>query len=527
MDSSPKPRICISVCELNLAGLERAIAAAAEVSNLIEVRLDCLEPAQLETGANLITKFLQDTRAEFILTFRPSHEGGRRELDDETRHAFWSDAIFSNSLYDVELDLAEKFAAHETSTALPIDWRRTICSHHDFSGVPAKLDQIYDRMAATPARILKIAVQANDAIDCLAVFNLLERARQEGREMIAIAMGAAGVATRILGPSRGSYLTYASLDAENLTAPGQVSVTELQQVYRLENIDRQTAVFGLIGSPIAHSVSPVMHNAAFAAAGTNAVYVPFEVHDVHAFLKRMIHPQTRELVWNMRGLSVTAPHKFAVLDCLDWIDPGAVQIGAVNTIVVQDDSLHGYNTDAIGFIKPLVAAYGDLRAARCAVIGAGGSASAALFSLKAEGAAVTVFSRDVSKASGLAARFGDELMPLEGARFEGFDVVVNATPAGTLGRLVNETPARASQLRGARLAYDLVYNPTETRFLREAREAGCETLGGLAMLVGQASEQFRLWTGEAPQENVMYEAGLRRLSELKLEPHDLRSEMEI
>jgi 3-dehydroquinate dehydratase/shikimate dehydrogenase len=513
MDSSLKPRICISVCELTLAALERAISAAVKVCDLVEVRLDCLDPAELQTGANLITKFLQDTHAEFILTFRPSHEGGQRQLDDETRHAFWSDAIFSNSLYDVELDLAEKFASHETSTALPIDWRRTICSYHDFSGVPPKLDQIYDRMAATPAQVLKVAVQANDAIDCLVIFNLLERARQEGREMIAIAMGAAGVATRILGPSRGGYLTYASLDTEKVTAPGQISARELQQVYRLENIDRQTAIFGLMGLPIAHSVSAVIHNAAFAAAATNAVYIPFEVQDVSAFLKRMIHPQTRELVWNMRGLSVTAPHKFAVMDCLDWIDPGAAQIGAVNTVVVQDDALHGYNTDAVGFIKPLLTAYGDLRDARCALIGAGGSASAALFSLKAEDAAVTIFSRDGSRASALAERFRAESMPLEGALFEEFDVVVNATPAGTLGRLMNETPASAFQLRGARLAYDLVYNPTETAFLRAAHEAGCETLGGLAMLVAQATEQFRLWTGEAPPENVMYEAALRRLSE--------------
>lgn len=513
MDSSPKPRICISVCELTLAGLERAIAAAAEVSDLIEVRLDCLEPGELQTSVNLITKFLQDTAAEFILTFRPAHQGGQRELDDETRQVFWSDAIFSQSLYDVELDLAEKFVSHETPTALPIDWRRTICSHHDFTGVPARLDQIYDRLAATPARVLKVAVQANDAIDCLPVLNLLERARQEGREMIAIAMGAAGVATRILGPSRGGYLTYASLETGQGTAPGQISARDMQQVYRLEDINRQTAIFGLIGSPVSHSLSPVMHNAAFAAAAANAVYIPFEVHDVNAFLKRMIHPLTRELVWNLRGSSVTAPHKFGVMDCLDWIDPGAAEIGAVNTIVAEDDALHGYNTDAVGFIKPLLNAYGSLRDARCAVIGAGGSASAALFSLKAEGAAVTIFSRSLDKARILAERFGAESMILDDARFEGFDVVVNATPAGTLGRLENETPACALQLRGARLVYDLVYNPTETRFLREGREVGCQTLGGLAMLVEQATEQFRLWTGEAPQENVMYQAALRGLSE--------------
>ena len=509
MDSPQKPRICISVCERTIAALERAIASAAEVSNLLELRLDCLDAVELQAG--LITKLVQKAPGEFILTFRPSPEGGQRYLDIETRHEFWSDAIFSNSFYDVELDLAERFTANETSIALPIDWRRTICSHHDFSGVPAKLDQIYERMAATPARVLKIAVQAQDAIDCLPVFNILERARAEGREMIAIAMGTAGIATRILGPSRGSYLTYASLETEKATAPGQVSARELQELYRIESIDRQTAIFGLIGSPISHSVSPHMHNTAFAAAMTNAVYIPFEVHDVHAFLKRMIHPNTRELVWNIRGLSVTAPHKLAVMDCLDWIEPGATQIGAVNTIVVQDDALHGYNTDAAGFIKPLLAVCGDLRDARCAIIGAGGSASAALFSLTGAGAAATVFSRDTTKARALGQRFGVESISLEDARFEGFDVVVNATPLGTLGEFVNETPANAVQLRGARLAYDLVYNPTETRFLREAREAGCDTLGGLAMLVAQATEQFKLWTGQAPDESGMYEAARRRL----------------
>jgi 3-dehydroquinate dehydratase/shikimate dehydrogenase len=511
MDSPQKPRICISICEPTIAALEQAIASAAEVSDLFELRLDCLDAVDLQIGSGLITKLVQRAPGEFVLTLRPSPEGGQRDLDIETRYTFWSDAIFSNSLFDVELELAEKFTANETSTAFPIDWRRTICSHHDFSGVPAKLDQIYDRMAATPARVLKIAVQAQDAIDCLPVFNVLERARAEGREMIAIAMGAAGIATRILGPSRGGYLTYASLETENATAPGQISARELQELYRIGSIDRQTAIFGLIGLPTSHSVSPRMHNAAFAAAATNAVYIPFEVRDVNAFLKRMIHPHTRELIWNMRGLSVTAPHKLAVIDWLEWIEPGAAQIGAVNTIVVQDDTLRGYNTDAAGFIKPLLAVCGDLRHARCAVIGAGGSASAALFSLAAAGAAATVFSRDPDKARVLCGRFGVDWMNLDSASFEDFDVVVNATPLGTLGRFVNETPANAMQLRGARLAYDLVYNPTETRFLREAREAGCDTLGGLAMLVAQATEQFKLWTGQEPHENVMYEAARGRL----------------
>ncbi|HEY6231701.1 MAG TPA: type I 3-dehydroquinate dehydratase, partial [Pyrinomonadaceae bacterium] len=384
MDSPHKPRICISVCESTIAALEGALTAAAAQGDLIEVRLDCLDSLQLKTGRNAIQELLKQLNCESIVTFRPAEQGGRRALDLAARSKFWASPNHpsSNSWHDIELDLAE---ALNSSPSFRLDWRRIICSHHDFVRMPADLSDIYRRLAATPAAVLKIGVQADDALECLPLFQLLERARQDGREMIALAMGTAGLATRILGPSRGSFLTYAALDHESATAPGQISARELRQVYRLANIDQQTAIFGLLGQPVSHSFSPYMHNAAFAAAGTNAVYIPFEVNNVDAFLKRMVHPRTRELVWNLHGLSVTAPHKFAVMDRLDWIEPRALAIGAVNTIVVRDDALLGYNTDAAGFIKPLEAMCGDLRRARCAVIGAGGSACAALFSLKSAG----------------------------------------------------------------------------------------------------------------------------------------------
>jgi shikimate dehydrogenase len=200
-----------------------------------------------------------------------------------------------------------------------------------------------------------------------------------------------------------------------------------------------------------------------------------------------------------------------VIDQLDWIEPAARQIGAVNTIVIAGDNLHGYNTDALGFIKALEREFGDLANARCALIGAGGAASAALWGFNQVGAKTTLFARNLAKGRALAQRFGAEAKALEGASFENFEVVVNATPLGTLGQFENETPATAQQLGGARLAYDLVYNPIDTRFLREARQAGCRTLGGLAMLVSQATEQFRLWTGDLAPEDVMYEAGLKAL----------------
>jgi shikimate dehydrogenase len=221
----------------------------------------------------------------------------------------------------------------------------------------------------------------------------------------------------------------------------------------------------------------------------------------------MVHPKTRELDWKIRGLSVTAPHKSSVMEHLDWIDPAAKEIGAVNTIKIGENGLSGYNTDVIGFIGPLVERLGSLNGLRCAVIGAGGGASAAVWALGQTGARVTVFARAPERAFTLARKFGAESCDLEAVKFEGFDVVVNATPLGTAGQLQSETPADESQLRGARLAYDLVYNPVDTRFLQEAQQAGCERLGGMDMLLAQAGEQFRIWTGVEPPKGAMRAAG--------------------
>ena len=499
-------RICVPVCESSVRELESAFGRAAEMGDIIELRLDCLEPFESEQALEEIQKIVRESDRATIYTLRPAEQGGRCELDYASRYVFWNMQydLHATDWHDVELDLAEGFASSKDAPPCPVKWDQMICSHHDFVGVPADLEQIYERMAATPARILKIAVQADDITDCLPVFRLLERARSEGREMIAIAMGPAGIATRILGPSRGAFLTYGALETGRATAPGQITAEELRAVYRIDLINSQTEIKGLVGAPVAHSVSPQIHNAAFAAAGVNAVYIPFEVRDVKSFLRRMVHPRTREISWNLRGLSITAPHKTAVIDFLDWVEPAAQEIGAVNTIVVEDDALHGYNTDVTAILQPVIESLGPLRDARCAVIGAGGAASAALWRLRNEGATVTVFARNLEKAKTIGDRFGARAESLAAARFEGFDLVINTTPLGTKGALEDETPATSVQLGGARFAYDLVYNPTETRFMREAREVGCEAVGGLAMLVEQAAQQFRLWTGsDAPTEIML------------------------
>lgn len=474
-------RVCVPVCAKSFAEFAEKCERAGEWADIIELRLDCVEESVFE-----IESLRSKLSCPVILTFRPSEQGGYRKLTRAEREAFWAGNLKPDFLSDIEADLVSELSASSS-----VDWSHIIVSHHDFNGVPNDLEQIYERLAATPARVIKIAVRANDITDCIRVFRLLERGRNENRDVIAIAMGNAGIATRILGPSRGAFLTYASLEDESATAPGQVNARQLRSVYRVDEIDSETMICGLVGMPVMHSVSPHMHNAAFAAEGVNGVYLPFEVSDLDAFVKRMVHPKTREIEWNLRGLSVTAPHKSNVIECLDWVDAEAREIGAVNTIVIDKGLLHGYNTDVDGLIEPLRERLGSLAGLRAAVIGAGGAARAAVWVLKRDRAEVTLFARDPAKGE-----------PLAGASFAGYDVVINATPV---------CPAVAEQIAGAGLVYDLIYNPLETEFLKRARRVGCETLGGLPMLSAQARRQFQLWTGKTPSAELLYDSAAAAL----------------
>jgi 3-dehydroquinate dehydratase/shikimate dehydrogenase len=502
-------KICVPVCVRRVEELAGAVDLASSVGDLVELRLDYLKDP--EAAIATVIDLADQSAAQIIVTMRGVDQGGAGSHGLEVRRHFWSRAKdLPKVLLDIEFDLLTRM--EESS----LDWNRVICSYHDFRGGPSDIDRLYARMASTPARILKIALQADDATDCLPIFRLLERAQDERRKLIALAMGEAGIVTRILGPSRGSFLTYGSLDAESGTAPGQITAKDLREIYRIDQFNRETQIFGIVGNPVAHSLSPQIHNAAFAAANLNAVYIPFQVNDANNFMHRMVQPRSREIEWNLRGLSVTAPHKLTVMNRLDWIEPAAKEICAVNTIVVRDDELHGYNTDMTGFISPLRAVFGSLKEARCAVIGAGGAARAALCALAHDGAKVELFARDPSRAAYIAHQFHAKCHSMNHATFHQFDIAINATPLGTRGEHEAETPVVAEQLRGVRLAYDLVYNPTETRFIAEAREAGCETLGGIEMLLTQAIEQFKLWTGREPDLAAIRAAAMKRLVQAPL-----------
>ncbi|MEP6703435.1 MAG: shikimate dehydrogenase, partial [Acidobacteriota bacterium] len=293
----------------------------------------------------------------------------------------------------------------------------------------------------------------------------------------------------------------------------QISATDLRDVFRVKELDKNTGVFGVIAGNTSYSLSPYMHNAAFKRKSLNSVFIPLQVSDLNAFVRRMVRPETREIELNFRGFSVTNPHKQSIMEHLDFVDDTAQMIGAVNTVKIDGGKLEGYNTDAPGFIAPLKKMYGDLKGSRALVAGSGGAARACVYALKREGVDVTLLARDPERAAAFAREFAISVHKLSTKRRSlAADILVNATPLGTKGENETSTVATSEELRGVKLVYDLVYNPSETMLLQEAKTAGAKTLGGIDMLIAQGAEQFRIWTGGDAPTDVMKDAVLARLT---------------
>lgn len=435
---------------------------AVRGADLIELRLDGVRDLDVRAA-------LAGCTTPIIVTCRPAWEGGRFDGSEEERHAILGEAIALGAAYaDIEWRSGfDDLVRRRGGTGV-------VLSMHDLSGVPADLASRCAAMRATGAEVVKVAVHVRRLSDCL---HLLALTRDRSVKTVVVGMGPAGLPTRILAARFGSYWTYAG-DA----APGQLPLACLLHQYRFRAISSRTSVFGLAGSPLDHSLSPAMHNAAFAALGLDAAYVPLHSDspdDVLAFAEAL----------DVRGMSVTAPLKVALAGKMHRLDSVAARVGAVNTVARQNGEWLGCNTDVEGFLAPL-SGHEDLTGARAAVLGCGGAARSVAVALASSGARVTVYGRRFERAAEVAALAGGQAqtgLPERGS----WDVLVNATSVGTFPG-TDETPIPAAHLDG-RLVYDLVYNPPDTRLLREARAAGCRAIGGLGMLVAQAARQTEWW----------------------------------
>ena len=451
-------------------------------ADLVELRLDSV--ADPDAGAALAGR-----RLPAIVTCRPPEQGGLFRGSEEERRAVLRAAM----------DLGAEFVDLEWTRGFD-DWvrrrggRGIVLSHHDFGGVPSDLEAIVAAMAATGAEVVKVAVMVTRLADCVRLAEIGRR--YPDRRLVLIGMGEAGLVTRVCPARFGSCWTYAGA----AVAPGQLTLEQMRREFRFARIGAGTALYGILGRPVSHSVSPAMHNAAYDALGIDAAYVPLAAASVGEWVEAADG-------LGLRGLSVTAPFKELVQPHLAGLDETAGAIGAVNTVTRQADGWYGSNTDAAGFLAGL----GEPIAAgtRAAILGAGGAARAAAVALREAGCAVTCYARAGSRAAALAAALGVEaaMRPVPPGSW---DVLVNATPVGTHPD-TGATAFPEGQYTG-RTVYDLVYNPPLTRLLREAGARGCRTVGGLGMLVEQARLQIHQWTGRMPDAAVLREAAQWKLS---------------
>jgi 3-dehydroquinate dehydratase/shikimate dehydrogenase len=474
------PSLCVTIGGTTMGEVCRARDAAAE-ADLVEVRLDgVVDPDPAAALARRTTPVL--------VTCRPSWEGGRFAGSETDRVAILQRAWDLGAEY-VDIEYAAPAAE---SMLLRTRGERIVLSSHDFGGMPPDLEQRFAAMRETGAEIVKVAARASTLADTLRVFSL--GASADGRPFVALAMGMPGLPSRVLAARVGSCWTYAGA----AWAPGQVPPVRMIEEFGFRRVTRQTSVYGVAGRPIAHSLSPAMHNAAFAAAGLDAVYVPFEaatIDDLFACADAL----------DVCGLSITAPFKVAAGERCR-LDDRSRTIGAVNTLRRAGTGWEGTNTDVEGFLEPLERRM-PLANVRASVLGAGGAARAVALALRSRGARVTIHARRIDAAQSVA-DLTQAAATVEPPRPGGWDLLVNATPVGTTPH-VDATPFPGPF--DGQLVYDLVYNPPATRLLREARAAGCETLGGLEMLVAQAAGQIAWWTGREPDREAMRRAAERRL----------------
>jgi len=462
--------------------------------DIVEVRLDHMASYDLR-------RLCAARDRAIIVTNRPQRQGGHYRGPEDKRLAALVQAAEHGADYvDVELD-----SVHELGE-LPGECAR-IVSYHDLEGTPANLESILCRILATGAHVAKVVSTAQDITDVPPVLRLLERYARN-RRVIALSMGETGLVSRILAAKLGAFLTFASRSVDRQSAPGQLPYQEMLGTYRLPHINAQTRIYGVVANPVAHSMSPAIHNAAFAEHGLNAVYLPFKVRQLDAFLAGF-QP------YDLCGLSVTIPHKQTILPLMDEVDEQATAIGAVNTVLIKDGRRYGSNTDvnaAVKAIRGAAARAGLLPLDRrtVLVVGAGGAARAIVYGLHAHVRKLVIANRTVSRAEELAKEFEVDFCGLDEMSAVEPDILVNTTSVGMWPR-VGESPVPRGMLRHGMVVFDAVYNPLQTKLLREAREAGALTTSGLEWFMNQAVAQFELWTQQDARREVMESVVRKRL----------------
>lgn len=493
-----KDRICAVVAVQDAGTMWRQLAKALEATRTVELRLDWLaNDGEIQNFLRRLaaSKLSSKAGVTLLATCRRRSAGGKYRGSIAKQLLHLSEAIRAGCRwYDLEIESIRK-CPPELLDVLVGEGRR-LASAHFFQRMPRDLRSVVAELRSSRSDAIKAAAQC----DSLAKGRKILALARGRRDVVAIPMGDVTLPLRLVALRESSAISYGAV--ENATAPGQVSAEEMKNLYRADRLDRRTRVYGIIGDPVAHSLSPIMQNAAFQARRVNAVYLPFLVNELRDFLSA-IGPL------GIAGFSVTIPHKQAILRYLDGCDPLAAAIGAVNTVVVRaGGKLYGYNTDYVGVLRALEPRI-PLRGSRVLIIGAGGAARAVAFALAETGASVCVCSRRPKPAAALAKAVSGEAITRRQLRAEFFDAIVNATPVGMYPR-IQGSPLDMRDLN-CRLVFDTIYRPRSTKLLQIAAARGIETVSGVEMFVAQGTAQWEIWTGQRAPVEAMRKAAIRAL----------------
>ena len=509
-------KVCVAVQGSTTAELlGRAETALLDV-RFLEMRLDTL--AKPAASMHKVQEFLSERRDVIVIGTcrRKANGGGFTGSLNAELEILLKAAEIGCQIVDLEIESAEQMskpqmakfraALRETGTSLLI-------SFHDFTRTKG-IEQAAERIEAFEPEYVKVVSTARTLADNLAVLKMIED-HSLSSQIVGIAMGEEGLISRVLGPREGSVFTFAASGAGEETAPGQVSARTLLDLYRIDQLDQATRIFGVAGNPIGHSLSPLMHNTAFRRENVNAIMLPLKVKALDDLL-RVIQDLP------LGGVAVTMPLKQEVLPHLANMDPLTAKIGACNTLRTgADGKLYGFNTDVAGIIRPLEKRM-KLKGARILVLGAGGAARAAVFGLADQGAEVFVVNRTHEKAVALARKAHAKSLKHEVLAKQKFDAILNTTPVGMEGMKLATSgngkallPLKENELN-ANLVFDLVYNPMVTPLLRLAHSKGITVVSGVEMFVQQGARQFEIWTGKpAPEQEMLrvVELALRKRAE--------------
>ena len=464
------------------------LEVAAQGAKLVELRLDYI-------GRSIdLARLLKNRPTPVVITCRRKEDGGRWDRTEEERLMLLRQAIALGVEYvDLEEDTASKIPRYGKT--------KRIISLHNFEGTPANLESIHQGLSKLDADIVKIAVAANSFADAAKMLDLMKNAKVP---TIGISMGDYGSLTRILATRYGAPFTYCVFNADRRVAPGQLSFYDMKNIFRADTIGPKTKLFGVVADPVAHSYSPMLHNACFEANQLDYRYLPFRVaaKDLPDFL-----------LWcqkeHIGGLSVTIPHKQTVLPLLTQAEAAAQGIGACNTVVFNGDELIGYNTDyraAMDCLNEAMAKTSDklnpFEGASVLLLGSGGVSRAIGYGLAQRQALITITGRNRDACAELANAFNGKYAAWEEREWIQPDILVNGTPIGMFPEM-DDCPFRCNDLPKETIVFDTIYNPEQTLFIKGAKAAGCKIITGLQMFVRQAAYQYRLFTGLEPPIDVM------------------------